>query len=115
MKQLNLGLSVLIPESYIPNLNTRLYFYRKLAYLQSVEDLKLAKLEMFERFGELPKEVSHLIEITELRVLCKLLSIEKFDLGNRGLIIKFRDTLGCQFYHGDLKELKMFLIKESKI
>ena len=48
MKQLNLGLSVLIPESYIPNLNTRLYFYRKLAYLQSVEDLKLAKLEMFE-------------------------------------------------------------------
>ena len=52
--QLNLGLSVLIPESYIPNLNTRLYFYRKLAYLQSVEDLKLAKLEMFERFGELP-------------------------------------------------------------
>jgi len=90
--QLNLGLSVLIPESYIPNLNTRLYFYRKLAYLQSVEDLKLAKLEMFERFGELPKEVSHLIEITELRVLCKLLSIEKFDLGNRGLIIKFRDN-----------------------
>ena len=90
--QLNLGLSVLIPESYIPNLNTRLYFYRKLAYLQSVEDLKLAKLEMFERFGELPKEVSHLIEITELRVSCKLLSIEKFDLGNRGLIIKFRDN-----------------------
>ena len=90
--QLNLGLSVLIPECYIPNLNTRLYFYRKLAYLQSVEDLKLAKLEMFERFGELPKEVSHLIEITELRVLCKLLSIEKFDLGNRGLVIKFRDN-----------------------
>ncbi len=90
--QLNLGLSVLIPEGYIPNLNTRLYFYRKLAYLQSVEDLKLAKLEMFERFGELPKEVSHLFEITELRVLCKLLSIEKFDIGNRGLIIKFRDN-----------------------
>ena len=96
--QLNLGLSVLIPESYIPNLNTRLYFYRKLAYLQSVEDLKLAKLEMFERFGELPKEVSHLIEITELRVLCKLLSVEKFDLGNRGLVIKFRDN---KFYKID--------------
>ena len=31
--QINLGLSVLIPEKYMPNLNTRLFYYRQLAYL----------------------------------------------------------------------------------
>ena len=47
---------------------------------------------MLERFGSIPDEVFHLFKITELRVLCKDLSIEKFDLGARGLTIKFRNN-----------------------
>jgi transcription-repair coupling factor (superfamily II helicase) len=90
--QINLGLNVLIPEQFIPNLNTRLYFYRKLAYLSNIGELKEIKNEMLERFGSIPDEVFHLFKITELRVLCKDLSIEKFDLGARGLTIKFRNN-----------------------
>ncbi len=90
--QLNLGLSVLIPEKYIPNLNTRLFFYRKLAYLNSNSELIEVKKEIEERFGLMPNEVNHLFKITELRILCKQLSVEKFDLGKRGLTIKFRNN-----------------------
>ena len=90
--QINLGLNVLIPEKYMPNLNTRLYFYRKLAYLNNIAELREIKSEMLERFGPVPDEVMHLIKITELRILCKNLSIEKFDLGSRGLTIKFRNN-----------------------
>ena len=90
--QINLGLNVLIPEQFIPNLNTRLYFYRKLAYLSNIGELKEIKNEMLERFGSIPDEVFHLFKITELRVLCKDLSIEKFDLGTRGLTIKFKNN-----------------------
>ena len=90
--QINLGLNVLIPENYMPNLNTRLYFYRKLAYLNNIGELREIKSEMLERFGSVPDEVLHLIKITELRILCKNLSIEKFDLGSRGLTIKFRNN-----------------------
>lgn len=90
--QLNLGLSVLIPENFVPNLNTRLYFYRKLAYLNSAGELKDVRNEMTERFGDIPNEVNHLFKITELRILCKKVSIEKFDLGVRGLTIKFRNN-----------------------
>ena len=53
---------------------------------------------MLERFGPIPDEVIHLLKITELRILCKNLSIEKFDLGTRGLTIKFRNN---QFYKTD--------------
>ena len=90
--QLNLGLSVLIPEKYIPNLNTRLFFYRKLAYLNTNSELIEVKKEMEERFGLMPNEVNHLFKITELRILCKQLSVEKFDLGKKGLTIKFRNN-----------------------
>ena len=90
--QINLGLNVLIPESYIPNLNTRLYFYRRLAYLNNISELREIKDEMLERFGLIPDEAMHLLKITELRILCKNLSIEKFDLGTRGLTIKFRNN-----------------------
>ena len=90
--QINLGLSVLIPEKYMPNLNTRLFYYRQLAYLSSGEELSKIKEEMRERFGEAPKEVEHLYNITELRIICKQLKIEKFDIGNKGLTIKFKNN-----------------------
>ena len=90
--QINLGLNVLIPEEYIPNLNTRLYFYRRLAYLNNIRELREIRDEMLERFGPIPDEVIHLLKITELRILCKNLSIEKFDLGARGLTIKFKNN-----------------------
>ena len=47
---------------------------------------------MLKRFGTIPSEVFHLVKITELRILCKNLGIEKFDLGTRGLTIKFRNN-----------------------
>ena len=47
---------------------------------------------MSERFGEAPKEVEHLYNITELRIICKQLKIEKFDIGNKGLTIKFKNN-----------------------
>ena len=50
------------------------------------------KKEMEERFGFMPNEVNHLFKITELRILCKQLSVEKFDLGKKGLTIKFRNN-----------------------
>ena len=64
--QLNLGLSVLIPEKYIPNLNTRLFFYRKLAYLNTNSELTEVKKEMEERKAKLlKKEMIHLIKVVQ--------------------------------------------------
>ena len=37
--QINLGLTVLIPEKYMPNLNSRLHYYKKLAYALDKSEL----------------------------------------------------------------------------
>ena len=36
--------------------------------------------------------MDHLYNITELRIICKQLRIEKFDIGNKGLTIKFKNN-----------------------
>ena len=52
----------------------------------------LIKKDISERFGDVPTEVDHLYNITELRIICKQLKIEKFDIGNKGLTIKFKNN-----------------------
>ena len=90
--QINLGLTVLIPEKYMPNLNSRLHYYRKLAYSQSKEDLKYIREDIINQYGELPDAVNHLIQITDLRITCKEINVEKIDLGSKGMNIKFRNN-----------------------
>ena len=88
--QINLGIGVLIPVNYIGSLNTRLSFYRKLAYLNNKTKIEDIKNEMIDTFGDLPNEVHNLFMITELRTLCKTANIEKIDLGQKGGSIKFK-------------------------
>ena len=88
--QINLGIGVLIPTNYIGSLNTRLSFYRKLAYLNNKNKITDIKDEMIVTFGDLPKEVENLFTVTELRSLCKKANIEKVELGQKGGSIKFK-------------------------
>ena len=90
--QINLGLSVLIPEIYMPNLNSRLHYYKKLAYAHTTEELGFIKDDIQNQYGKLPEAINHLIQITNLRILCKALNIEKVDLGSKGMNIKFRNN-----------------------
>ena len=90
--QISLGLSVLIPEKYMPNLNSRLHYYKKLAYAHTTEELGFIKEDIQNQYGNLPDAINHLIQITNLRITCKFLNIEKIDLGGKGMNIKFRNN-----------------------
>ena len=54
--QINLGMAVLIPESYIPDLAVRMSLYRRLATLSGREEIDAFAAEMIDRFGALPAE-----------------------------------------------------------
>jgi transcription-repair coupling factor (superfamily II helicase) len=66
--QINLGIGVLIPTNYIGSLNTRLSFYRKLAYLKENSKIQDIKDEMITTFGELPAEVKNLFMVTGVKI-----------------------------------------------
>jgi transcription-repair coupling factor (superfamily II helicase) len=90
--QINLGLEVRIPESYVTDLSVRLSLYRRIANLASEEDTDMLLAELVDRFGTLPASVRNLFAIIALKQLCKLANVEKIDAGPKGLAIGFRDN-----------------------
>ncbi len=64
---IQLGLPAYIPEAYIPDVNQRLVFYKKLANVQDWSDLEELANEMEDRFGPLPELVRVFLEVMDLR------------------------------------------------
>ncbi|MFZ2620576.1 MAG: transcription-repair coupling factor [Alphaproteobacteria bacterium] len=87
--QLNIGLTYLIPENYVPDLPTRMQLYRRLADLEDNTQLADFAAELRERFGELPAEADRLLHVVSIRNRCKLLNIDKLDAGGKGAVIRF--------------------------
>lgn len=90
--QINLGMSVLIPESYIEDLSLRLSLYRRAAGLTSDAELEAFGAELVDRFGPMPTEVEHLLSTLRLKLLCKTASIVRLDVGPKGVVLAFRNN-----------------------
>ncbi|XCE40701.1 helicase-related protein [Candidatus Liberibacter asiaticus] len=82
--------SVMIPESYVSDINLRLSLYRRLGNITDHADISHFKEEMVDRFGPLPIEVIHLLKVVFLKLLCRIANIDKMDIGLKGIIIQFR-------------------------
>ncbi len=89
--QINLGVPVLIPEEYVPDLDVRLGLYRRLSGLHSKVELEGFAAEMIDRFGKLPKEVNTLLLIVRIKDMCKRAGISKLDGGPKGATIQFHN------------------------
>jgi transcription-repair coupling factor (superfamily II helicase) len=88
--QINIGTSVLIPESYVEDLQVRLGLYRRLADLHDQQAVDGFGAELHDRFGRVPEEVRHLLEIVSIKLLCRAANVEGVDAGPKGAVIKFR-------------------------
>jgi transcription-repair coupling factor (superfamily II helicase) len=90
--QINLGASVLIPETYVADLSLRLGLYRRISTLENRDQIDAFAVEMIDRFGPLSGEVSNLFELIEIKGLCRQAGIEKLDIGPKGAVIMFRNN-----------------------
>ncbi|WP_282118307.1 transcription-repair coupling factor [Ruegeria atlantica] len=87
--QINLGVPVLIPEDYVPDLDVRLGLYRRLSSLSTKVELEGFAAELIDRFGTLPKEVNTLMLVVRIKAMCKRAGIAKLDGGPKGATIQF--------------------------
>ena len=67
--QITIGMPVLIPEDYVGDLSVRLSLYRRLADLDSEEEIENFAAEMRDRFGVLPDEVRYLFKVAAIKAL----------------------------------------------
>ncbi|MCV2890058.1 transcription-repair coupling factor [Ruegeria aquimaris] len=89
--QINLGVPVLIPEDYVPDLDVRLGLYRRLSSLSTKVELEGFAAELIDRFGKLPKEVNTLLLVVRIKAMCKRAGIAKLDGGPKGATIQFHN------------------------
>ncbi|MGN6670065.1 MAG: TRCF domain-containing protein, partial [Candidatus Nucleicultricaceae bacterium] len=87
--QLNLELPVLIPETYVTDLATRLELYQRIAQITELDEIPDLENEMCDRYGPLPDTFKNLLSIIDLKVLSKKAHIDKVDLGQKGVVISF--------------------------
>ncbi|WP_299296065.1 transcription-repair coupling factor [uncultured Tateyamaria sp.] len=89
--QINLGVPVLIPEDYVPDLDVRLGLYRRLSGLSTKVELEGFAAELIDRFGKLPREVNTLMLVVRIKAMCKRAGIAKLDGGPKGAVIQFHN------------------------
>lgn len=87
--QINLGISILIPEAYISDLELRLNLYQRISNLEHEDEIEGFAAEMIDRFGPLPEEFNHLIAIVKLKRLCITHHIKKIDAGPKAILFEF--------------------------
>jgi transcription-repair coupling factor (superfamily II helicase) len=89
--QINLGVPVLIPDTYVPDLDVRLGLYRRLSSLHTKVEFEGFAAELIDRFGKLPKEVNTLLLVVRIKAMCKRAGIAKLDGGPKGATIRFHN------------------------
>ena len=79
----------LIPESYLPDVHTRLIMYKRIASARSDEALEDLMVEMIDRFGRVPPATRLLFDLTRLKLGATPLGIRKIEAGATGVRIVF--------------------------
>jgi transcription-repair coupling factor (superfamily II helicase) len=82
--EVELGLPALLPESYVPDVHTRLILYKRLASAPDVEGLRDLEVELIDRFGLLPEPARTLMAATRLRLKLIPMGIRKLEMGPAG-------------------------------
>ncbi len=90
--EVNLHLPALIPGDYLPDINTRLVLYKRIAAARDEAALKDLQVEMIDRFGLLPEPVGNLFALARLRQKAEDLGIRAIDAGPGGGNIDFKES-----------------------
>jgi transcription-repair coupling factor (superfamily II helicase) len=91
--QITIGTPVLIPEDYVADLSVRLALYRRLAEIDDEHEINAFAAELVDRFGKLPVEVEHLLQVVAIKALSRRANIEKVEAGPKGVVLAFRDNV----------------------
>ena len=89
--EINVPMSVFIPESYIADIDQRLMAYRRLAKMMELKEVADFKDELIDRFGNLPPEAGNLLLKIMLKILSIKAGVKKLDLSEQLLFLWFSE------------------------
>lgn len=100
--EVELRLPSLLPDDYIPDVNTRLSMYKRIASVKDINELAEMKVELIDRFGPLPDATKNLLSVNEVKQQARQIDIKKIEAHDKGGYIEFYPDAGIN---------PMFLVK----
>ena len=71
--------SAFFPSSYVPPGKTKIEIYRRLAAIDTVEQLRDFEAELRDRFGPIPKDAARLVAQQEVQILARLWQVVRIN------------------------------------
>lgn len=91
-------LEMMIPDSYISNINERLLIYKDLDACKNEDDLTKFQENIIDRFGKIPQQTKSLINAIRLKLLASTMGIEKIVLKQKRMNLYFVSSSNTDFY-----------------
>jgi transcription-repair coupling factor (superfamily II helicase) len=89
---LDLPLTALIPEDYVPDAELRLQLYRRIAGVGTLTEVDELWDELADRFGDPPVEIEHLMALIRLRIRAEAIGLDSVVEREREIILRPIDT-----------------------
>jgi len=87
--EVELGVPTLIPETYLPDIHSRLVFYKRIASAEDESALQELQVEMIDRFGLLPPQVQNLMSATQIKLKLDILNLKKCEANESMIRLQF--------------------------
>ncbi|WP_227939125.1 transcription-repair coupling factor [Alkalihalobacillus deserti] len=129
--EMDVKIDAYIPESYIQDAKQKIEMYKRFKGAESVEDITDLKDEMFDRFGEYPKQVDFLLRLTQIKLFANqerieqiteakdqvdiLLSAESSKLMDGSKLFELTHEMGREVALGTAGEKIKFVIKTKTL
>jgi len=87
--QITVDAPIMIPDTYVPDLDLRMGLYRRLNELDDSRGVEAFAAELIDRFGKLPDATQNLLKLIEIKLNAKAANVSKIDVGPRGALVSF--------------------------
>jgi transcription-repair coupling factor (superfamily II helicase) len=87
--EIRLGISAYFPDDYIPDVNQRLFFYKRLASLRNPLELEEIKEEIRDRYGSYGDAVANLFLVMNLRRVLKEFLVQQISASDGRVFLLF--------------------------
>ncbi|MGC8658206.1 MAG: transcription-repair coupling factor [Desulfomonilaceae bacterium] len=90
--EVHLKVEAYIPDTYVPDANQRMNFYKRLSRSSSQNEIDGIEEEIVDLYGKAPDQVETLLNIMTIRLIMKELLVLKIDYTKGNLIISFSES-----------------------
>jgi transcription-repair coupling factor (superfamily II helicase) len=90
--EIRFHLPAFIPEGYVEDPGERLNLYRRLSLSRSDEEVERIREELIDRFGKIPREVEHLLEVIKVKILLTRMAIKKLEETPSQFVLTFDES-----------------------